>query len=125
MLPGRGAGEPNGLLPGRGPGLGAGRGAGVGAGPAAGFGAGAGAGVCTAGAGAGVGAAGVAGAGAGLAAAAFFAGAGAGAADFMASLILRTTGASIVDDADLTNSPMSWSWVMSSLLSTPISRASS
>jgi hypothetical protein len=42
-----------------------------------------------------------------------------------ASLSLRTTGASIVDDADRTNSPISPSLAMTALLSTPNSFASS
>jgi len=42
-----------------------------------------------------------------------------------ASLSLRTTGASIVEDADLTNSPISWSLAITALLSTPNSFASS
>jgi hypothetical protein len=42
-----------------------------------------------------------------------------------ASLSLRTTGASIVDDADRTNSPISWSLAITALLSTPNSLASS
>jgi hypothetical protein len=42
-----------------------------------------------------------------------------------ASVSLRTTGASIVDDADRTNSPSSWSLAMTTLLSTPNSLASS
>jgi hypothetical protein len=42
-----------------------------------------------------------------------------------ASLSLRTTGASIVEDADLTNSPISWSLAITALLSTPNSLASS
>ena len=42
-----------------------------------------------------------------------------------ASLSRRTTGASIVEDADLTNSPISWSLTMTALLSTPNSFASS
>jgi hypothetical protein len=42
-----------------------------------------------------------------------------------ASLSLRTTGASIVDDADRTNSPISLSLAMTALLSTPNSLASS
>ncbi len=42
-----------------------------------------------------------------------------------ASLSLRTTGASIVDDAERTNSPISWSLAMTALLSTPNSLASS
>jgi hypothetical protein len=41
------------------------------------------------------------------------------------SLSLRTTGASIVEDADLTNSPISWSLAITALLSTPNSLASS
>jgi len=43
----------------------------------------------------------------------------------MASLSLRTTGASTVEDADLTNSPRSFSLARMALLSTPISLASS
>jgi hypothetical protein len=43
----------------------------------------------------------------------------------MDSLSLRTTGASIVEDADRTNSPISWSWAITALLSTPSSFASS
>jgi hypothetical protein len=42
-----------------------------------------------------------------------------------ASLSLRTTGASIVEDADRTNSPISVSLAMTALLSTPNSFASS
>ncbi|CAM5604087.1 hypothetical protein SNARM312S_06461 [Streptomyces narbonensis] len=42
-----------------------------------------------------------------------------------ASVNLRTTGASIVEDADRTNSPSSWSLAMTTLLSTPNSLASS
>ncbi len=42
-----------------------------------------------------------------------------------ASLSRRTTGASIVEDADRTNSPISWSLAMTALLSTPNSFASS
>jgi hypothetical protein len=42
-----------------------------------------------------------------------------------ASLSLRTTGASIVEDAERTNSPISWSLTMTALLSTPNSFASS
>lgn len=42
-----------------------------------------------------------------------------------ASVSLRTTGASIVDDAERTNSPSSWSLAMTTLLSTPNSLASS
>jgi hypothetical protein len=41
------------------------------------------------------------------------------------SLSLRTTGASTVEDADLTNSPMSLSFSRTVLLSTPRSLASS
>jgi len=41
------------------------------------------------------------------------------------SLSLRTTGASIVEDAERTNSPISWSLAMTALLSTPNSFASS
>jgi hypothetical protein len=42
-----------------------------------------------------------------------------------ASFNLRTTGGSMVDDADRTNSPISWSLAMTALLSTPSSLASS
>jgi len=42
-----------------------------------------------------------------------------------ASLSLRTTGASIVEDADRTNSPISWSLAITALLSTSNSFASS
>ncbi len=42
-----------------------------------------------------------------------------------ASLSRRTTGASIVEDADRTNSPISWSLAITALLSTPNSFASS
>lgn len=42
-----------------------------------------------------------------------------------ASVSLRTTGASIVEDAERTNSPSSWSLAMTALLSTPNSLASS
>ncbi len=42
-----------------------------------------------------------------------------------ASFNLRTTGASMVDDADRTNSPISSSLAMTALLSTPNSLASS
>src|SRR5262245_4943614 len=42
-----------------------------------------------------------------------------------ASVSLRTTGASIVEDADLTNSPISVSLAITTLLSTPNSLASS
>src|SRR5690606_4449715 len=48
------------------------------------------------------------------------------AASFLkASVNLRTTGASTVEDADLTNSPISLSLAMTTLLSTPNSLASS
>lgn len=154
MLPGRGPDgrcipelppELNGLLPGRGP---AGRGAGraLAAGFAAGEAeaAGASAGGCAAGAGAGAGAAAGLGAGAGVGAwavagvgagvglgAAFFAGAflaaGAGAepASGKASRNLRATGGSIVDDADLTNSPISCNFANAVLESIPSSLATS
>lgn len=49
--------------------------------------------------------------------------AGAGAAHV--SLILRTTGGSMVEDADRTNSPCSFRWASNALLSTPSSLASS
>jgi hypothetical protein len=98
--------------------------------------------------GAGVASAAGAGRSAGAAGAAFFAGsAGAtgavacGAADVLAAAFLaarffggffsnssanlRTTGASIVEDADRTNSPMSFSLVRTTLLVTPSSFASS
>jgi hypothetical protein len=110
-------------------------GAAVGTGVTGGSGAaGAGAGAAAAGAtGTGVGAAGAAGAAAGagvgvaagagaLAAADFFAGAGAAG---MASRSRRATGGSIVDEADLTNSPISLSLFRTSLLVTPSSFASS
>jgi hypothetical protein len=42
-----------------------------------------------------------------------------------ASFNLRTTGGSIVEDADRTNSPSSWSLAITTLLSTPNSLASS
>src|SRR4029079_2117880 len=42
-----------------------------------------------------------------------------------ASVSLRTTGASIVEEAERTNSPSSWSLAMTTLLSTPNSLASS
>lgn len=42
-----------------------------------------------------------------------------------ASVSLRTTGASMVEDAERTNSPSSWSLAMTTLLSTPNSLASS
>jgi len=56
---------------------------------------------------------------------AFLASAGLGASAENASLSLRTTGASMVEDADRTNSPMSLSLSMTALLSTPNSLASS
>ena len=70
------------------------------------------------------------GAGAAFFAAAFFAGA------FFASVAglatggnfsknFRTTGGSTVDDAERTNSPISWSFARTSLLSIPISFANS
>jgi hypothetical protein len=65
-------------------------------------------------------------------AAAFLAGAffaGFSSADFATtgyfSSILRTTGASTVDDAERTNSPISWSFARTSLLSIPKSFANS
>jgi hypothetical protein len=58
-------------------------------------------------------------------AAAFLASACFGASAENASLSLRTTGASIVEDADRTNSPISWSLAITALLSTPNSFASS
>jgi len=42
-----------------------------------------------------------------------------------ASFSFLTTGASIVEDAERTNSPSSWSLAMTTLLSTPNSLASS
>jgi hypothetical protein len=53
--------------------------------------------------------------------------AGAAAASSMGNVsrILRTTGGSMVDDADRTNSPFSFKWLSSILLSTPSSFASS
>jgi hypothetical protein len=42
-----------------------------------------------------------------------------------ASRSLRTTGGSMVDEADRTNSPSSWSLAMAALLSMPSSLASS
>jgi hypothetical protein len=140
-----GCAEENGLLPTRGvraAGLGAGRGPGVGPGR---LGVGAGpAGGCSA---AGAGGAGGSGAGGadGLGAAGFFA--AAGAASLTAPLASpaplpavlscaglpppndsrsrRATGASTVDDADLTNSPCSLSRARTSLLVTPSSLANS
>lgn len=57
--------------------------------------------------------------GAGFLAAAF------GAAAGICSRRRRTTGGSTVEDADRTNSPISWSLVITTLLSTPSSFASS
>ncbi len=112
-----------------GPGFGPGRGAGDGAGPAlAGLGVGAAAGLAGAAGRAwapGVGAPGFA--GAALRGAAGFA-AGLPAlppGPCKASVSLRTTGASMVEDAERTNSPSSWSLAMTTLLSTPNSLASS
>lgn len=150
LLPTRGVrGAGLGAGPGRGPGVGPGRdGAGAGAGAGA---AGGGVGVAAAGCGgaagcgaAGLGAAGFAGAGgAGVGAAAaavagvaevagaavaplpaLFAGAG---ADLLPNFSRnrRATGASTVDEADLTNSPCSLSVASSSLLVTPSSFANS
>ena len=56
---------------------------------------------------------------------AFLTGASLGAGAGIASLSLRTTGASTVDEADFTNSPSSWSLARTTLLSTPSSFASS
>jgi len=55
---------------------------------------------------------------------AFFAGLGPGASG-KASRSLRTTGASIVEDAERTNSPISWSLATATLLSIPSSLATS
>jgi hypothetical protein len=55
----------------------------------------------------------------------FFAGAASVGCAGKTSFSLRTTGGSTVDDADLTNSPMSWSLARTTLLSTPSSLASS
>ncbi len=142
-----GCAEENGLLPTRGirgAGLGAGPGRGlpVGPGGAAGLGAGA---VGAGGAGSGMGAAGATGAAGGgvaatVAACAVVAFAGALATDFLAATPLpvcaalpppndsrsrRATGASTVDEADLTNSPWSLSRARTSLLVTPSSFANS
>lgn len=53
--------------------------------------------------------------------------AGAAAASSMGNVsrILRTTGGSMVEDADRTNSPFSFKWLSKILLSTPSSFASS
>jgi len=145
-----GCAEENGLLPtrgvrGAGLGLGPGRGLPVGPGGAAGLGAGALAAGAAGRAGSGMGAAGAAGAagGAAVAVAAAFAVvafAGALAADFLTTAPLpacaglpppndsrsrRATGASTVDEADLTNSPCSLSRARTSLLVTPSSFANS
>ena len=131
----RGAGLGPGVA-GRGPGVGLG-GAGAGAGAAAAAGAAGSAGTAT---GAGTGAAGAAGlaagafSGAGDFAAAFLAGAplpsalvlsAAGFAPPRDSRSRRATGASTVEDADLTNSPCSLSRASTSLLVTPSSLANS
>ncbi len=127
MLPTRGARGRPGLgapEPGRGPAGAVGDAAGAASTWAAGGGGAAGAGA----AGAGVGATGAAAAGASGAAlaGAFFAGAGAGALPPPNdSRNRRATGASTVDDADLTNSPCSLSRVRTSLLVTPSSFANS
>jgi hypothetical protein len=149
-----GCAEENGLLPtrgvraaglGAGPGLGPGVAPGVAAGVAPGVGAGrvgvgasAGAGVAAAGGGATAGSAGAAGlaagfAGAGFAAAALageplpsdFAFSAAGLGPPKASRNRRATGASTVEEADLTNSPCSLSRARTSLLVTPSSLANS
>lgn len=116
-------------------GAGAGAGTGVGVGVGTGVGAGPGVGVAAAGAvgAAGVGAAGLGAPSAGLGTAflaaaflagAFFSGASAGASGY-ASRNLRATGASIVEEADLTNSPISCSFARAVLLSIPSSFATS
>ena len=152
LLPGRGpvgrpipVPVPKGLLPGRGPaGRVAGRGADASAADTSAAGAsaeGAGAGSGSTGAGLTGGATAAASAGAATAAstglttapssaAAFLAaglrlGAACSAAGGMASRSRRATGASTVDDADFTNSPMSCSLARTSLLVTPSSLASS
>lgn len=121
-----GAGRGAGLGPGRGP-----EAAGAGADEAAGAaGAASAAGVCAA---RGLGAAGRGAAGPGRAACAGEGAPGLGAAlrgaglppPWKASVSLRTTGASMVEDAERTNSPSSWSLAMTALLSTPNSLASS
>ncbi|OIQ74537.1 hypothetical protein GALL_438110 [mine drainage metagenome] len=56
---------------------------------------------------------------------AFLAGASAAGAAGYSSRILRTTGGSTVDDAERTNSPSSWSFARTTLLSMPSSFASS
>ena len=140
-----GTAEENGLLPtrgvraaglgaaGRGPGVGAGR-AGAGVEPACGSaGAGAcGSGSCGAGGADGLGAAGFCGTGAASLTAAWGAAAplpavlpGAGLPPPNDSRSRRATGASTVDDADLTNSPCSLSRARTSLLVTPSSLANS
>lgn len=116
-----------------GAGRGAGFGPGVGRGPGAAGAAGAAAGVSAA-AGLGAGGRGAAGRAAcagegapGLAGAALRAEAGLPPPlpCWRASVNLRTTGASMVEDAERTNSPSSWSLAMTTLLSTPNSLASS
>ncbi len=146
LLPGRGVAGlaapasllVNGLLPGRGPAGRAGAsaaGSARAAGAATSAGAAGGSGASATGAGA-AGTSGAAGsATTGSAATAFlavaflvvfFAGAAAPAGCAgKTSFNLRTTGGSTVDDADLTNSPMSWSLARTTLLSTPSSLASS
>lgn len=147
-----GCAEENGLLPTRGVraaglgalGVGPGLGPGVGAGRAGGAAGAAGSAAVAAAAGGGAGAAGSAGGGAGLGAGAFSGAAGLAAAtlageplpsaltfaaaDFAPpndSRRRRATGASTVDDADLTNSPCSLSRARTSLLVTPSSLANS
>jgi len=56
---------------------------------------------------------------------AFFSGVSVGAAAGYNSRILRTTGGSTVEDAERTNSPNSWSFTRTTLLSMPSSLASS
>lgn len=117
-----------GLAGAAGPGLGPGRGPGAGAAAA-----GLGVGEAAAGLGAGAAGRGAPGVGAPGFGAAALRGAAGLAADLpalppgpcSASVSLRTTGASIVEDAERTNSPSSWSLAMTTLLSTPNSLASS
>lgn len=117
-----------------GAGLGAGLGPGVGREPAGAAGAAGAAGVSTAAAGLGAGGRGAAGraacageGAAGRAGEALRAEAGLPPPlpCWRASVNLRTTGASMVEDAERTNSPSSWSLAMTTLLSTPNSLASS
>ncbi len=135
--------EENGLLPTRGgrgrPGFGPGGAAGPGRGPAGAGATGAGAGAATVGAGgaggaagvgaAGLGAAGAAGAATASAAGTLAAGRLTGASGAFAppkdSRNRRATGASTVEDADLTNSPCSLRRARTSLLVTPSSFANS